>query len=56
MLERKEDDGDDETLPLISPLQSSIMQLADALHSLQAEEKYMRVRERVHRDSKFIYY
>ena len=43
---------DDDTIPLISPLQSSVMQLADGLHSVQSEEKYNRVRERVHRDSK----
>eukprot|EP00339_Tiarina_fusa_P014977 CAMPEP_0117030002 /NCGR_PEP_ID=MMETSP0472-20121206/21671_1 /TAXON_ID=693140 ORGANISM="Tiarina fusus, Strain LIS" /NCGR_SAMPLE_ID=MMETSP0472 /ASSEMBLY_ACC=CAM_ASM_000603 /LENGTH=223 /DNA_ID=CAMNT_0004737913 /DNA_START=20 /DNA_END=691 /DNA_ORIENTATION=- len=55
--EKKNDPGDthkaddEDTLPLISPLQSSIMQLADGLHSLQGEEKYMRIRERVHRDT-----
>ena len=48
-----ENEDDDEIGPLVTPLQSSIMQLADGLHSIQGEEKYMRLRERVHRDSLF---
>ena len=36
---------------VLSPLQSSILQLADGVHAIQSEEKYLRLRERVHRDS-----
>lgn len=45
------DDDEEATIPVVSPLQSSILQLADGLHAVQGEEKYMRMRERAHRDS-----
>mmetsp|Transcript_2428 Transcript_2428/g.8671 ORF Transcript_2428/g.8671 Transcript_2428/m.8671 type:complete len:216 (-) Transcript_2428:27-674(-) len=38
-------------IPHLMELQSSIMQLADGLYSIQREEKYLRIRERVHRDT-----
>mmetsp|Transcript_4409 Transcript_4409/g.7256 ORF Transcript_4409/g.7256 Transcript_4409/m.7256 type:complete len:217 (+) Transcript_4409:32-682(+) len=48
---RENDDDEEATIPVVSPLQSSILQLADGLHAVQGEEKYMRMRERAHRDT-----
>ena len=44
---------DDDIEEKVLPLQNMIMQLSDGLHSIQGEEKYMRVREMVHRDSSY---
>ena len=32
-------------------LKYSILQLSEGIHSIQSEEKYLRLRERTHRDS-----
>lgn len=49
---KDKDKKSEETLSVLTPLQSSVMQLADGFHSILSEETYMRTRERVHRDSK----
>jgi len=35
----------------IHPLEKAILQLSDSLHSIQTENKYMRLRERAHRNT-----
>eukprot|EP00164_Ancoracysta_twista_P002866 GFYU01003818.1.p1 GENE.GFYU01003818.1~~GFYU01003818.1.p1 ORF type:complete len:206 (+),score=53.02 GFYU01003818.1:94-711(+) len=35
----------------LTPLEKSILKLSDGLHMVQAEQKYMRMRERVHRNT-----
>lgn len=35
----------------LSPVENSVVTLAEGLSALQAEQRYMRMRERVHRDS-----
>eukprot|EP01115_Flamella_aegyptia_P005658 TRINITY_DN2368_c1_g1_i1.p1 TRINITY_DN2368_c1_g1~~TRINITY_DN2368_c1_g1_i1.p1 ORF type:complete len:213 (-),score=37.67 TRINITY_DN2368_c1_g1_i1:169-807(-) len=47
----EEKEMDDKLFETFSPLQHSILQLADGLAGIKAEEQYQRLRERVHRNT-----
>lgn len=38
----------------LDPIERSILRLSEGLTQIQNEQKYLRMRERVHRDSEFL--